>query len=51
MEPDSGTTTVQVCMSLTVGALGQRVVVQPEWVPVTAQGVTNLILAKTYQYS
>ena len=38
-EPGSGTTTIEVCMVLTIGALGQRVVVQPEWLPVTAQGM------------
>lgn len=42
-EPESGTTTIEVCMVLTVGDLGQRIIIQPEWAPDTAQGNNKIM--------
>ena len=43
-EPGSGTTTIEVCMVLTVGSLGQRVVIEPQWVPDSAEGRNLMII-------
>ena len=37
-EPASGTATIEVCMILTVGSLGRAVIVEPQWIPDSAQG-------------
>ena len=43
-EPTSGTATVEVCMILTAGSLGRAVVIEPQWIPDSAQGETNLVI-------
>lgn len=43
-EPASGTASLEVCMVLTVGSLGRSVVIEPQWIPNSAQGKAQVLI-------